>query len=66
MSSLLRIAAKHFAIGIAQGAAEGITRLGTIWAARKLDLSEENYEVIEVGEETPEPTEEAEEANGGR
>lgn len=66
MSKLLRIAAKHFAIGIAQGAAEGITRLGTIWAARKLDLNDENYEVIEVGEDTPEPVEEAEEEDGGR
>lgn len=47
MSKLLRIAAKHFAIGIAQGAAEGITRLGTIWAARKLDLDEERVYVTE-------------------
>lgn len=50
MSKLRKLFIETLAVGIAQGVADGITRLGTIYAARKLDLDEERIFVTEEEE----------------
>lgn len=65
MSKLRKLFVETLAVGIAQGVAEGITRLGTIYAARKLDLDEERIFVTEEEEAEEEPADpEESEPNG--
>lgn len=60
MSKLRKLFIETLAVGIAQGVAEGITRLGTIYAARKLDLDEERIFVTEEEEAAEEEAAEVE------